>query len=218
MGVIYRGAAGASTPFTLEEYFEIYPQFKTVVPEETAKMYLDFANSCIKKSVWRGGWKAGIGLFVSHFLRCICSPKQRQTAPRQLKRREAVVGIPRENAGRKDGINNAELLYIHTNGSPVNNIPPRPVIEPAIEDAKYEIARLIKGAADQALNRNLDGALAQLDKAGQYGENAAKGWFRNPKNHWTENSSVTVGRKGSARPLIDTDNMRKSITHVVKEK
>ena len=77
---------------------------------------------------------------------------------------------------------------------------------------------LFKGAAEQALNRNLQGSLAQLDKAGLQGENAAKGWFTNPKNNWAVNSQTTIDRKGSDRPLIDTGEMRKSITHVMREK
>ena len=48
-----------------------------------------------------------------------------------------LVGIPdsgerKSKKGKKSKVTNAELLFIHTNGSPVNNIPKRPVIEPAI--------------------------------------------------------------------------------------
>ena len=46
-----------------------------------------------------------------------------------LKQNEVYVGIAddtteREEEGTKE-ITNAELLFIHTNGSPINNIPPR---------------------------------------------------------------------------------------------
>ncbi len=155
---------------------------------------------------------------------------------KKLKNQEVLVGVPQDKSGRNvsqssQSISNAELLYIHTNGSPVNNIPARPVIEPAIEDAKEEIGLLLKEAAEQALNRNLEGAMAKIDKAGMQGENAAKGWFRNPKNHWAPNSQVTIegstpnkngkkfikGKKSST-PLIDTGQMRKAITHVMREK
>ena len=54
-----------------------------------------------------------------------------------LKKHEVCIGIPENTEERKDSkgtpVNNAELLFIHTNGSPVNNIPPRPVLEPAIK-------------------------------------------------------------------------------------
>ena len=145
---------------------------------------------------------------------------------KKLKNQEVLVGVPQDKSGRNvsqssQSISNAELLYIHTNGSPVNNIPARPVIEPAIEDAKEEIGLLLKEAAE----------LAKIDKAGMQGENAAKGWFRNPKNHWAPNSQVTIegstpnkngkkfikGKKSST-PLIDTGQMRKAITHVMREK
>ena len=34
--------------------------------------------------------------------------------------------------------NNAELLQLHENGSPVNNIPPRPVLDITLQYAKYD--------------------------------------------------------------------------------
>ena len=47
-----------------------------------------------------------------------------------------LVGIPQKSTDRpksnqKVGVTNAELLFIHTNGSPINNVPARHVIEPA---------------------------------------------------------------------------------------
>ena len=46
---------------------------------------------------------------------------------------DVYVGIQQKDTSREDDDDtNAELLFIHTNGSPENNIPPRPVIDPAI--------------------------------------------------------------------------------------
>ena len=36
------------------------------------------------------------------------------------------------------GVNNAELMYIHENGSPINRIPARPVLQMTINQAKKE--------------------------------------------------------------------------------
>ncbi len=109
-------------------------------------------------------------------------------------------------------------MYIHTNGSPANNIPPRPIVEPAIQDSKEEIGTLLKEAILKALEGDTDGAMAGMERAGTQGENAVKGWFTNPKNNWAENAESTKKRKGSSKPLIDTGQLRKSITHVVKKK
>ncbi len=142
-----------------------------------------------------------------------------QKSIKELKKIDVLVGIPQEEAGREQNdITNAELLYIHTNGSPANNIPPRPVVEPAIQDSKEEIGTLLKEAILKALEGDTGGAMAGMERAGTQGENAVKGWFTNPKNGWAENAESTKKKKGSSKPLIDTGQLRKSITHVVKKK
>lgn len=142
-----------------------------------------------------------------------------QKSIKELKKIDVLVGIPQEEAGREQNdITNAELLYIHTNGSPANNIPPRPVVEPAIQDSKEEISTLLKEAILKALEGDTGGAMAGMERAGTQGENAVKGWFTNPKNGWAENAESTKKKKGSSKPLIDTGQLRKSITHAVKKK
>ena len=142
-----------------------------------------------------------------------------QKSIKELKKIDVLVGVPQEEAGREqNGITNAELLYIHTNGSPANNIPPRPIVDPAIQDSKEEIGTLLKEAILKALEGDTDGAMAGMERAGTQGENAVKGWFTNPKNNWAENAESTKKRKGTSKPLIDTGQLRKSITHVVKKK
>lgn len=112
----------------------------------------------------------------------------------------------------------AHSLYLQTHGSPLWQIPPRPVLEPAIADKKEIIARQLKAASQEALQGNLLAAEQNLHKAGMIGENAAKGWFEDPKNNWPPNSPKTIQRKGSDAPLIDTGEMRKAITYLVDKK
>jgi hypothetical protein len=157
---------------------------------------------------------------------------------------KVCVGIPEENTARKgEPINNAQLLYIHTNGSEVNNIPPRPVIEPAILDAKEQIVDTLEKAADAQLEGETSNCNRLMALAGQQGANAAKRWFTNPSNGWARNKLATIARKlsklrGKAKtdamqvltdagetgdvssidtPLIDTGEMRRAITYVQDE-
>ena len=133
---------------------------------------------------------------------------------------EVFVGIPEEKAGRRaEGINNAQLVFIHTNGSPLKKIPKRPVIEPAIEaeDNKEAISKELKLATQAMLNSNPAEANRHLKLAGMLGQNAARAWFTDPRNNWPPNTSRTIARKGSDMPLIDTGAMRKAIVYVVKE-
>lgn len=139
---------------------------------------------------------------------------------RALTKKEVYVGIPAEKSSRpgQGGINNAELLYIHTHGSPIRNIPPRPVLQPAIEANKEAIGKQFATASREALKGNVMGAENGLEKAGMVAQNVARAWFENPGNGWASNSPRTIARKKSDRPLIDTGEMRKAITYVVRFK
>lgn len=167
-----------------------------------------------------------------------------------LTKKRVLVGIPQAAASRGgDGVNNAELLYVHTHGvraplmrekmqanldagmlysaahslfvhtlgSPAWAIPPRPVIEPAIKDSREAIGKKIAGAYRAAMRGDAVGAERGLELAGTVAANAARAWFENPKNKWPPNSEQTIKRKGSNRPLIDTGEMRKAITYVIRD-
>lgn len=167
-----------------------------------------------------------------------------------LTKKRVLVGIPQAAASRGgDGVNNAELLYVHTHGvraplmrekmqanldagmlysaahslfvhtfgSPAWAIPPRPVLEPAIKDSREAIGKKIAGAYRAAMRGDAVGAERGLELAGTVAANAARAWFENPKNKWPPNSEQMVKRKGSNRPLIDTGEMRKAITYVIRD-
>lgn len=140
---------------------------------------------------------------------------------------EVLVGISdattiREEEETKE-VTNAELLFIHTNGSPVNNIPPRPVIEPAIKEDRERLSSMMKKAAQLVFDGNKEEALSQLKRVGMRGQNVSRAWFVNPKNGWPPNSEMVAARKrakgaDNPRPLIDTGELRKSITYFIKTK
>ena len=144
-----------------------------------------------------------------------------------VKENEVYIGIPQDKSVRnnQEGITNAELLFIHTNGSPVNNVPARPVIEPAIKNDQERISKMMKKAANLAFNGRYGEAIRQLKLVGMRGQNVSKSWFINPDNGWPENSPLTKMRKirgkpdgYEPRPLIDTGQLRNSITYFVKTK
>ena len=122
----------------------------------------------------------------------------------------------RIDSGKK--YSEAHSLYIQSHGSPLWHIPPRPVLEPSIEASKEPIAKQLQGATLAALDGNAQEVDNALHKAGMVAENAAKAWFENPQNGWPPNSPSTVKKKGSDSPLIDTGEMRKAITHVVRDR
>lgn len=143
---------------------------------------------------------------------------------KKLAKSEVYVGVPAENA-KRDGKyninnigNNAELLFILSHGSPLQHIPARPVLEPAIEDAKEDIGAALANASRAALNNDPAATNDALENAGMIAQNAARSWFENPRNGWAANAPLTVKMKGSNKPMIDTSEMRKSIIYVVRAK
>jgi len=145
-----------------------------------------------------------------------------QAALKELENTHVLVGIPEDESMRQDGqINNAALLYIHSNGSPANNIPARPVLEPALEHSKERLGEITGKAIKAAMAGDSADMRAQLDKAGMAGQDAVKDWFTNPSNGFAPLKPETARRKekkGSSveRPLIDTSDLRNSITYVVR--
>lgn len=142
-----------------------------------------------------------------------------------MKETAVYVGIPQEESSREESgeVTNAELLFIHTNGSPVNNIPPRPVIEPAIKDDAERLSSMMKKASKLVFEGNKAEAIKQLKLTGMRGQNVSRAWFVNEKNGWPPNSPSVYRRKlekdsTDPKPLIDTGELRKSITYVVQTK
>ncbi|MBX4266542.1 hypothetical protein [Clostridium estertheticum] len=111
----------------------------------------------------------------------------------------------------------AHEMYIHANGSPLWHSPPRPVIEPAIENDKTVIASILKEALIAELDGNSVVSKQKLNEAGLEGQAASQDWFTNPDNKWAKNSPGTIKRKKSDMPLIDTGELRKSITYIIDE-
>ena len=135
-------------------------------------------------------------------------------------------GNDREEEENKE-VTNAELLYIHSNGSPARNIPARPVIEPAIKNDADRLHKMMKKAAQYAFDGEEEKGVEQLKKTGMRGQNVSRDWFYNDENGWPPDSPATIQAKINKhknvkgyepRTLIDTSQMKNSITYFVKTK
>lgn len=131
--------------------------------------------------------------------------------------RKKAMRMDMEGNIKKHGYSKAYKMYIQANGSPLWHSPPRPVIEPAIEADKEAISGLLKDALKAGLDGNLELAKTFLDKAGLEGQAASQDWFDNAANGWAPNSPLTIEKKKSDKPLIDTGELRKAITYVVRD-
>lgn len=163
----------------------------------------------------------------------------------KLAGREVLVGVPESKTERDDpdskaaGITNASLAYIHDNGAPEARIPARPFMIPGIE-------RMLPFATDtlaQAARYGLAGEPQKVedgfDRVGLAAVSAIQSTIREgippPLADATVRARAKKGRAGAqpelnrraagygaslqlAKPLIDTSNMIKSITYVVRNR
>ncbi|CCM44471.1 hypothetical protein [Cronobacter sakazakii] len=143
-------------------------------------------------------------------------------ALKTLANKDVLVGIPESKDERDDGdIGNAAIGYINENGSPAQNIPPRPHLKPGVKSVEQDFMPHLKAAAQKALEGNAEGAVTSLDRAGTVAANGVKRYIT--ITGFTPLADVTIanrlrrGRTGN-KPLIDTGEYRRSITHIVRDK
>ena len=116
-------------------------------------------------------------------------------------------------------INNAELLFVFSKGSPKRGQPPRDVLGPAVsaDGNRQPISRELAAAAKATLDGNKEKAVKHTQRAALAGQNAARKWFTDSRNGWAPNAQSTIDRKGSDRTGIDTGAMRAAIQGLVGE-
>lgn len=142
-----------------------------------------------------------------------------------LLKREVLVGIPSSNAardpepGETTAATNALIGYVMEYGSPAKNIPARPFLHPGIANAKDDIAKHFKKAAQLALTGKADEIGQELEKIGLIAQVSVQkkitdGPFE-PLKPATLAARVRRGRTGTT-PLIDTGQLRRAITYVVR--
>lgn len=154
---------------------------------------------------------------------------------------EILVGVPSDNADRDDGstFNNAARAYVHDQGSPEANIPQREFMRPGMKDAEPEVEKKLGNAMRGAMRGNTLVAEQSMHQAGLIAQSAIRKKIDDgippPLADMTVRRRAERGRKGAmlemdnrmaglapslnlAKPLIDTGEMRKSITYVMRSR
>ena len=120
------------------------------------------------------------------------------------------------------GISNAELMFIHENGSPKRNIPARPVLDYTLQYANNELLT-------PTLNKIYDGIFnhewskadieKELNKMCIRMQSYAQSMIRDRDPRLAPNKPATIKAKKSDLPLLDTGQLSRSITcHLVLTK
>lgn len=137
-----------------------------------------------------------------------------------LMTKEVLVGIPHGEARPDSEMTNAQIGYIQETGSPAMNLPPRPFLAPGVELIQDKVALHLTKAIDAALARKPAVVLTSLNRAGMVAQNSVRLYFVGghfaPLSEATIRQRLAKGRTGT-NPLIDTQQLRKSVTYVIKK-
>lgn len=127
------------------------------------------------------------------------------------------IGVISQTTKRKatTGITNAEILFINEHGSPLQNIPARPVLQKTIEWAKSgflkdEYSKAFEAYLSSSFNlkmfeKSLKQTAIRIQSHAQDLIYANDGTFQ-------DNAPGTVKRKGFNHPLFQTSQLMRSIT------
>ena len=137
-------------------------------------------------------------------------------------RKDVLIGIPEEKSEREDiPFGNAGIGYLNENGSPAQNIPPRPHLQPGVRSVQDETTQKLKQAAQAVLAGNQAAADRALEQAGIIASNAVKRYLTitgfTPLADSTISARLRRGRSGD-KPLIDSGQYRRTITSIVRDK
>ena len=147
-------------------------------------------------------------------------------ALKSLTKKDVLVGIPEEDSEREDvPFGNAGVGYVN--------------LIPGVKSVEEQTVPQLKAAAQAALEGNAAGAERALNRAGTLAANGVRRYMTitgfTPLADSTVEARARRGRKGAkaelarraagespgtdlVKPLIDTGQYRRAITHVVRDK
>lgn len=124
------------------------------------------------------------------------------------------VGVP-GSLSHQDGTSLAMIAAVHEFGNPEKGIPERSFLRGSILTNRKKYADASKKLSFRVLSGDMQAAQA-YGLLGQAASDDVKQFIR--EGDFVPNAPATVARKGSSKPLIDTGQLRQSITFVVDEK
>ena len=153
---------------------------------------------------------------------------RREEALEKQRKTTVDVGLTSKASGRS-----LFLMAIHAHGAPVMRIPPRPVVQPALQKAETREAmgKELLAACEAAQAGDASGVTAAFEAAGRAGADGIRAYI--DSGALTPNSPVTVSGgwifnrvarvgvpvkgKGRNTPLKDTEQLYNDFSYEVKE-
>lgn len=149
--------------------------------------------------------------------------KMLKAAMATLARRMVVVGYPEDKTVSRSGggITNASLAYIQDRGSPANNIPPRPFLQPGVDAVTLPIQKRLAQGATAALDGDEGGVDKSLNAAGLTAQAGVRAYITNgaftPLKPGTIKGRRRKGFMGT-KPLIVTGQLRNAVNYSLRNR
>lgn len=135
----------------------------------------------------------------------------------QYQKRVKKILAKKQASSSTEGLSNAELGLIHEKGSPSRGIKPRSFLEMPLTTKMPALMQKIGAMLLEGLNAsNIELAYKKLGAAGE--TIVLQAFSTRGFGRWKVNSPATIARKGSDKPLIDTGQLRASISYRVVSK
>jgi len=126
-------------------------------------------------------------------------------------KRRVLVGVPKGKA-EEDGTSIAMIAVVHEFGSPERGIPERSFLRAGILGALPNLVRLNEANIKKIAN----GGFTALTALNQLGVMAAGAVQRQiVEGDYAPNAPATIKAKGSSKPLLDSGQLRQSITYQI---
>ena len=135
---------------------------------------------------------------------------------REIGKPKVYIGVPTSKNGMHEGgINMATLLALHVLGAPSRGIPQRDPLRPPLIANAQRYSDLLALGLKNALANGTDPKLV-YEKIGIVATNDVKDYFIT--GNFKALSEKTIKAKGSSKPLVDTGELRNSISYEVRNK
>ena len=135
---------------------------------------------------------------------------------KEIGKPKVYIGVPASKNGMHEGgINMATLLAIHVLGAPSRGIPQRDPLRPPLIANAQRYSDLLALGLKNALSDGTDPKLV-YEKIGIVATNDVKDYF--VTGNFKPLNQKTIDRKGSSKPLIDTEELRGAISYEVRNK
>lgn len=127
---------------------------------------------------------------------------------------KVYIGIPSSTNPRQGASNNATIAATHELGAPTRGIPARPFLIPTMQNNADKYVQLMAQGFRNAL-QDKGKADEVYEKIGLVASSDVKEYI--VSGQFVPLKESTIDRKGSSKPLIDTSEMRNSISYEIKK-